>query len=215
MAKKRKRLSDEEWIAKHARTIKAKRKRLSDEEWIAKHARTIKAKRKRAKVIPRKPAKRKRAKVIPRKPAKRKRPKVIPRKPAKRKRPKVAQRKHIPFAKPHTVKRLSEEIEKAGYYIVIHAFVMGGWETESTPVFYEEADTAQFHAIIWRTRVFFTEAECIDAYLDLVRTQRETGIDEKIGVEFLWSELRILYPDHTTIQKDKWIGDDVPFYGQF
>jgi hypothetical protein len=92
---------------------------------------------------------------------------------------------------------------------------MGGWETESTPVFYEEADTTQFHAIVWRTRVFFDIKDCLDSYIDLTRTQRETGIDEGIGVEILWSELRVLYPDHTTLQLDKWIGDDIPFVGQF
>ena len=185
----------------------AKRKRLSDAEWLAKYARTIRAKPKA------KPTRAPKAKPT-RKPtrAPKAKPTRAPKKRRRNRRRLPVPPKRIPFASPHTTRYERAKMERVGYYIVIHGAVTGGWESDSTPVFYEEADTKQYHVIIWRTKVFNTIEQCINAYLDLIHLEKETGVSLERGIEILWSELMTLYPDHIHVRLHKWIGDDYPHY---
>jgi hypothetical protein len=195
----------------------AKRK-LTDDEWVARHALTVRAKAKpKAKPVK---APRRKPKAKPKAKPKRKpkaKPKARPVK-APRRKPRNQRRlplppSRVPFASPHTVLQVhSEEDDRLGYHITIHGAIQGGWESESTPVFYEEADTAQFHVIIWRTKVRATIQGAMESYLELLRLELGTGEDEHKGIAILWCELVALYPDHVHVRLDKWIGDDFPHY---
>ena len=195
-----------------------KRQRLSDEEWIAKHARTVQIKRKRPRKAPVKAVKRKRPRKAPVKAVKRKRPRKAPVKAVKRVKPRNRRRlprppTRVPFSTPHTTLRVrTEEGDRLGYYVVIHGVVQGGWESFSTPVFYEEADTAQYHVIIWRTKVRPSIQLAMESFLELLNIEAGTGKDEQRVFEILWCELVALYPDHVHVRLDKWIGDGFPHY---
>ena len=207
---------------KRAARVAARKRRRAAKPVACKRRRAAKpAARKRRRAV--KPVARKRrraAKPVARKrrraakPVARKRRRAA--KPAARKRRRAAKpAPRKPFDPRHTtVHRVSEEIEKLGYYIVIHAAVMGGWATlgDYKQVF-EDADETQYHLILWRTKTFWTIQEALDAFLDLTRVQLEQGLETEIGVEILWSELRIRYPDHTTLGLDRWEGNKVPYYG--
>jgi hypothetical protein len=234
MAKRK--LTDDEWVARHALTVRAKAKpkakskakpvkaprhaltvrakakpkrklrkpkakpkakrKLTDDEWVARHALTV-----RAKAKPKRKLRKPKAK-----------PKAPRRKPRNQRRLPLPPSR-VPFASPHTVLQVhSEEDDRLGYHITIHGAIQGGWESESTPVFYEEADTAQFHVIIWRTKVRATIQGAMESYLELLRLELGTGEDEHKGIAILWCELVALYPDHVHVRLDKWIGDDFPHY---